>query len=141
MFQQMTIVGNLGNDPEMRFMPDGTAVTNFSVATNRRWKDENGDPVDETCWFRCSAWGRTGEVINEFFEKGKPILIVGRMIPDPQTGGPRIYQRQDGSAGSSFELRVLSWSFLPSSREEGSYDGGGHSAGSRAPVEEDEIPF
>lgn len=143
MYQSITIVGNLGADPEMRFMPDGKAVTNFSVATNRRWNDpETGEQVDETCWFRCSAWGRSAEVINEHFGKGKPILVRGRMRPDRQTGGPRIYSRQDGTSGASFEIQVESWSFLPASREEDSYGGnGGYSGGSRAPQEEDEIPF
>ena len=66
MYQQIIIVGNLGSDPEMRYMPDGTAVTNFSVATNRKWTDGNGDPQEEVPWFRESAWGREAETSNQY---------------------------------------------------------------------------
>ncbi len=62
MYQKIIVVGNLGRDPEMRYMADGTAVTNFSVATNRRWNDRNtGQPVDETTWFRVSVLGAAAE--------------------------------------------------------------------------------
>jgi single-strand DNA-binding protein len=66
MYQKIIVVGNVGRDPEMRYMPDGTAVTSFSVATNRRWTDRaSGQPVDETTWFRVSVWGRRAEVANQ----------------------------------------------------------------------------
>ncbi|MFQ5435020.1 MAG: single-stranded DNA-binding protein, partial [Anaerolineae bacterium] len=56
MYQKIIVVGNLGRDPEMRYMPDGTAVTSFSVATSRRWTDKaTGQPVEETTWFRVSV--------------------------------------------------------------------------------------
>ena len=62
MYQKLIIVGNLGQDPEMRYMPDGQAVTNFSLATNRRWTDgPTGQPREETTWFRISVWGKQAE--------------------------------------------------------------------------------
>lgn len=140
MYQKVVVVGNLGTDPEMRFMPDGTPVTNFSVATNRRWNNEQGEKVEEVCWFRCSAWRKTAELIDEYFEKGKPILVEGRMKPDPQTGGPKIFTRQDGTAGASYELTVERFSFLPGGDPDGGGSAGGY-GGTRAPQEEDEIPF
>ena len=62
MYQKVIIVGNLGTDPQMRYTPSGQAVTNFSVATNRRYSTSDGQQVDETAWFRVSAWGRLAEV-------------------------------------------------------------------------------
>ena len=145
MYQKIIVVGNLGRDPEMRYMGDGTAVTNFSVATSRRWTDRNGQQVDETTWFRVSVWGRQAETTNQYLAKGSKVLVEGRLQPDPATGGPRIWTRQDGGAGASFEIRADAVRFL-SSRDEmeairasggmddDPFDGGGAQ-------EEDDIPF
>lgn len=140
MYQKIIILGNLGQDPEMRYMPDGTAVTNFSVATNRRWTDPaTEETVSETTWFRCSAWGKRGEVINEWFTKGKPILIEGRLKVDPQTGGPKMFTRGDGTIGTGFEVNVDNFSFAGGGDER---DGGSAPrSGTAAAQEEDEIPF
>ncbi len=142
MYQQVIVVGNLGGDPEMRYLPDGTAVTNFSVATNRRWNDRNtGQPVDETTWFRVSVFGRQAESANQYLSKGRRVLVEGRLTPDPQTGGPRTFSRQDGTVGASYELRANTVQFL-GGRDEASSAGGGDSFGGGAPAqEEDDIPF
>ncbi len=142
MYQKIVIVGNLGGDPEMRYMPDGTAVTNFSVATNRRWTDQaSGQPRDETTWFRVSVWGKQGESANQYLTRGSKVLVEGRMRPDPASGGPRTFTRQDGTIGASFEITADLVRFL-SGRDDGgmvSEDGGSYST---APAqEEDEIPF
>jgi len=77
---KVIIMGNLGQDPEVRYMPSGTAVVNISVATNRSWKDkETGEQQDETSWHRCVAFGKTAEIINDHFRKGRKILIEGRL--------------------------------------------------------------
>ena len=147
MYQKIVIVGRLGKDPEMRYMPDGTAVTNMNVATDRRYTDKStGQPIQETTWFRVSVWGRQAETANQYLSKGRMVLVEGHLRPDPQTGGPRIYTRQDGTAGSSFELFAESFRFL-GGREDGggssgsfddSFQGGG---GKPATQEEDDIPF
>ena len=141
MYQKITIVGNLGRDPEMRYMGDGTAVTNFSVATSRRWTNQAGEPVDETTWFRVSVWGRQAETTNQYLAKGRKVLVEGRLVPDRETGGPKLFTRQDGSVGSSFEIRALEVKFL-SGRDEMAGNGerdvssiGGEN------VSEDDIPF
>ena len=138
MYQKVVIVGHVGRDPEMRYMADGTAVTNFSVATNRRWTNQAGERVDETTWFRVSVWGRQAETTNQYVTRGSKLLVEGRLVPDPATGGPRIWSRQDGAAGASFELRADVVRFL-SSRDEmalAAVDG------DPADVqEEDDIPF
>ena len=77
---KVIIMGNLGQDPEVRYMPSGSAVTQISVATNRSWKDkESGEQKDETSWHRCVAYGKTAEIIAEHFTKGRKILIEGRL--------------------------------------------------------------
>lgn len=140
MYQKITLVGNLGGDPEMRYLPDGTAVTNFSMATNRRWTDkETGNPVDETTWFRISVWGRQAEAVNEYLGRGSKVLVEGMLKPDPNTGGPRLWTRQDGSVGASFEVTANAVRFL-TSREESAGAGNSYSPGN-AGQEEDDIPF
>jgi single-strand DNA-binding protein len=141
MYHTLIIVGNVGRDPEMRYTPSGQSVTSFSVATNRQYTGNNGQPVKETIWFRVTAWGKTGEVCNQYLKKGSKVLIEGRLAPDPNTGGPRVWTKQDGSSGSSFEVTASTVRFL-SGREDGSggpmgADGGGAFIG--AP--EDDIPF
>ena len=145
MYQKIIIVGNLGGDPEMRYMADGTAVTNFSLATNRRWTDRNtGQPVTETTWFRVAVWGRQAEAANQYLSKGRRVLVEGRLQSDPQTGGPRLFTRQDGTVGATYELRAFNFTFL-GGRDEDTGDftsGDGEKAGGDAPAqEEDEIPF
>jgi single-strand DNA-binding protein len=141
MYQKVIVVGNLGSDPEMRYMPDGTAVTNFSLATNRTWTDRaSGEPRKETTWFRVSVWGRQAETANQYLSKGRPVLVEGRLQADPQTGGPRTYQRQDGTVGASYELRAFNFAFV-GGRGEGGLEEGDFEGGGAAAQEEDEIPF
>jgi single-strand DNA-binding protein len=143
MYQKVIVVGNLGNDPEMRYMPDGTAVTSFSVATNRRWTDKaSGQPADETTWFRVSVWGRQAETANEYLAKGRKVLVEGQLTPDKQTGGPRLWTGQDGAVRASFEIRADTVRFLSGRDEGGSYSGAsGDGSYETAAVEEDDIPF
>ncbi len=112
MYQKVVIVGNLGRDPEMRYTPDGRPVTNFSVATNRRWTNQDGSQGEETAWFRISAWGKLAETCNQYLTKGRQVLVEGILRPDPNTGGPKIWTRQDGTAGASFEVMANTVRFL-----------------------------
>ncbi|MCI0581140.1 MAG: single-stranded DNA-binding protein [Chloroflexi bacterium] len=116
MYQKLIITGNLGNDPELRYMPDGQAVTNFSMACNRRWNDQaTGEQKEEVTWFRVSVWGRQAEAANQYLTKGRQVLVEGRLRPDPNTGGPRLWTRQDGTVGASFEVVADRVQFLGSS--------------------------
>jgi single-strand DNA-binding protein len=142
MFQQLTIVGYLGNDPVMRFTPSGQAVTSFSVATSRSYTNNSGQKVDETTWFRVSVWGAQAESCNQYLSKGRPVLVVGRLRPDPQTGGPRVFTRKDGTTGASYEVNAMNVRFLPGGRSEGG--GGGYEqdmGDAGGGPEDDEIPF
>jgi single-strand DNA-binding protein len=142
MFQKIIIVGNLGRDPEMRYLPDGTAVTNFSVATSRSWTGKDGQPHEETTWFRVNVWGRQAETANQYLSKGRRVLVEGQLQGDPQTGAPKLFTRSDGTVSASFEVRADSFRFL-SSKGEGGHEGGeeGSYAGDGAAHEEDDIPF
>jgi single-strand DNA-binding protein len=114
MYQHLTIVGNLGRDPEMRYTPSGTPVTQLNVATNRVYKDNNGQQVKETTWFRVSVFGKMAETCAQYLQKGRMVLVEGRLTPDKQTGGPRIWDRQDGTKGASFEVFATAVKFMPS---------------------------
>ena len=127
MYQKLVIIGNLGRDPEMRYMPDGRPVTRLNVATNNVYKDASGQTVKETTWFQVSVFGKQAEACGQYLQKGRMVLVEGRLRPDKQTGGPRIYDKQDGTKGASFEVSALAVKFL----------GGGQRA-EGAPVTADE---
>ncbi len=139
MYQKIIIIGNLGNDPEMRYTPDGTPVTNFNVATNEKWTDKDGQLQKRTTWFKVTAWRKQAETCNQYLTKGQQVLVEGRLRPDPDTGRPRIWTRSDGTPGASYELTAFQVRFLakprgveaeePSIEEEPPFIG------------EDEIPF
>ena len=137
MYHTITVVGNLGRDPEMRYSPDGKPVTNLSVATNRKWTNADGTPGEETVWFRISAWGKLAEVCNEYLSKGRQVLVEGHLRPDPETGGPRVWTRQDGTMGASFEVVARTVRFLGSRNngEDNGYNNGDE------PGEDTGIPF
>ncbi|MFZ3079697.1 MAG: single-stranded DNA-binding protein [Bellilinea sp.] len=139
MYHTIIIVGNLGKDPEMRYTPSGQAVTSFSVATSRQYTGQTGQKVKETIWFRVSAWGKQAETCNQYLRKGSKVLVEGRLTPDPSTGGPRVFTRQDGTTGASFEINASNVRFM-STRAEGEGEGGG---GGEFPEGDagDEIPF
>jgi len=130
MYQQLTIVGNLGADPEMRYLPDGTAVTNLRMATNRKWTDGSGVQHDETVWFRVSVWGKMAEAANQYLTKGRQVMVIGRLKAD-EFGNPRTYQANDGSTRASFEIVAEQIKFL----------GGAGQTATGAPVAEDNDPF
>jgi len=138
MYQKITIVGNLGRDPEMRYTPNGQAVTNFSVATNRQYTASSGERVKETVWFRVAAWGRQAETCNQYLRSGSRVLIEGRLTPDRESGGPRIWTRQDGTPAASYEITAERVVFL-STRAEDQAAYSPDEGGEEPP--EDEIPF
>ena len=118
MFHTIIVVGNLGRDPEMRYTPTGQQVTSFPVASNRQYTGSDGNMVKETIWFRITTWGKQAETCNAYLKKGSKVLIEGRLVPDPKTGGPRVWQGREGNYGASFEITAQTVRFL-SSRGEG----------------------
>jgi single-strand DNA-binding protein len=112
MYQKLIIAGHLGKDPEMRYASNGDAVTNLSVATNRKYTDKNSQLVKETTWFRVSVWGKQAETCNQYLKKGSAVLVEGRLNADKETGGPRLYTKSDGTSGASFEITATEVKFL-----------------------------
>lgn len=140
MYQRIILVGNLGGDPEMRYMPDGRPVTNFSLATNRRWNDpQSNQQRDETVWWRVSVFGAQAEACNQYLQKGRQVLVEGRVRPDDR-GNPRVWQRQDGTWGASFELTAERVRFMGGRGETGA-PGYQEPEADAGEVEADEIPF
>lgn len=126
----LIIVGNLGKDPEMRYTNSGQAVCSFSVASARRYTDSSGEKVNETVWFRVSVWGKMAEACQEYLKKGSKVFVEGRLTPDKTTGGPRLWQKQDGTQAASFELTAQTVEFL--TKTEGKKE---------SETEQEEIPF
>ena len=142
-YQKIIIAGNLGRDPEMRYTPSGQAVTSFSVAVNESYTNANGEKIKKTIWFRVTAWGKQAEICNQYLKKGQQVLVDGRMSADPNTGGPKIWTKQDGTSGSSFEVTASTVRFLSSRGEggdSGPVSGGGGMEMAELPPEDD-IPF
>jgi len=123
MYQRLILVGNLGRDPEMRYTPNGTPVTQMQVATSRKWTNGEGELKEETAWFRVSTFGKTAENCNQYLAKGSRVLVEGELVVDEKTGGPRVYTRKDCTTGASFEMRASVVRFLSPKGE------GGASAG------------
>ncbi|CAG1011004.1 Single-stranded DNA-binding protein [Anaerolineales bacterium] len=142
-YQKIIIAGNLGRDPEMRYIPSGQAVTSFSVAVNESYTNANGEKVKKTIWFRVTAWGKQAEICNQYLKKGQMVLVEGRMSADPNTGGPKVWTKQDGTVGSSFEITAATVRFLSTrgeAGESGPVAGGGGMEMAELPPEDD-IPF
>ncbi len=99
------VIGNLGRDPEMRYMPSGSPVTSFSVAASRRWKSQDGTEHEETEWFKVSCFGRLAETANEYLQKGKQVYIEGRLHLgswDDRQSGEKRYQME--IAATDFQM-------------------------------------
>ena len=129
MYQQITLIGNLGRDPEMRYTPSGVAVTNFSVATSRSWTGQDGQRQEKTVWFRVAAWDRLAETSNQYLTKGQRVLVVGEM-EEPSTWTDR-----EGNTRASLEVRARTVRFLNTRAEsEALASGMGQSGGQDAPM-------
>ena len=100
MFQELIIVGYLGKDPELRYTADGKATTTLNVTSSRN----TAKGEKESTWFSVICWEKTAEYMCNYAQKGTKLVVRGRLVVDPVTGGPRIFTRQDGTAGAKFEV-------------------------------------
>ena len=106
MYQKCIIIGNLGGDPEQRRTPDGTSVTSFSVATNKRWTDGNGEQQERTVWWRVTAWRRLAETCAKYLRVGRQVYVEGELQePEP-------YQSRDGEWRASLDVTAYTVKFL-----------------------------
>lgn len=115
-FNKVILMGNLTRDPETRQTPSGQSVTNFSLAVNRTWKGQDGSTQEAVSYIDCVAWGKQGEIIAQYMQKGRPILVEGRL--DQRTW------EQDGNKRSKIEVIVDTFNFVG-----GAGDGGGSYSG------------
>ncbi|HMV87705.1 MAG TPA: single-stranded DNA-binding protein [Blastocatellia bacterium] len=111
-FNKITIVGYLGRDPEIRYLPDGTAVCNFSIATTERRKDKAGEWQDITTWFKVTLWRQQAERANQYLSKGKQVFVEGRLTTQDWTD-------RDGNRRTSLEVTATDIHFLTPRGEEG----------------------
>jgi single-strand DNA-binding protein len=133
MYQHVVIVGNLGRDPEMRYTPSGVPVTTFSVAVNRKWKGQDGEPREKTTWFRVKAWRKLAELCNQYLTKGQLVLVEGEIDASAWMG-------QDNEPRASLELTAQNVRFL-GSRSGGTGSGSGEAFKEGPAVGEEDLPF
>ncbi len=103
-FNKVTLMGNLTRDPELRTTPNGHSVCSFSLAVNRTWKNQQGEKQEDVSFFDCTAWGKTGETINQYTQKGRALLISGRL-------NQRTWE-QDGQKRSKVDVVVEDFNFI-----------------------------
>lgn len=144
MYQKVTIIGNLGADPELKYTQGGTEMTTMRIATNEEWKDREGNRQKRTTWWRVTVFGKQAVVVEKYLAKGRQVMVEGTVQPD-ENGNPRIWTGNDGVARASFEMRADRVVFL-GGRSEG--NGGGYGASESyggyddvSPRNEEEIPF
>ena len=154
MFHRITIIGFVGQEPQMRFTEDGTPVTNFSVATRQvvskervagcpaGWKESlNGKNWELTTWFRVTTWRKLAEAVNEFLDKGQQVFVEGELRGDAESGtqNPRIWTGNDGEHRASYEVTARTVKFL------GKREGNGGAPVGEPPPEgyeaDDALPF
>lgn len=140
MYNKVILIGNLGSDPEMRYTPSGQSVTNFNVATNEQWTDQQGQRQKRTIWWRVAVWGKQAEACSQYLSKGRQVFVEGRMNAD-DGGNPRTFTRQDGTVGASFEVTAFNVRFLGTRADAAAEMGGATEFDAPPPMEEDEIPF
>ena len=128
MYQQTIVVGHLGRDPEMRYTPDGTPVTSFSIATTRKWTNAEGQQ-EKTTWFRVTAWRKQAETCNQYLSKGRLVLVEGEIDVSAWS------DKTSGEARATLELTARVVRFLGGRGEKT------EAAEGPAAVSEEEIPF
>ena len=122
------LMGNLTRDPELRYVPSGTAVATFDIAVNRVYTLQSGEKKEETSFFRVVVWARRAEVCAEYLTKGSPVLVEGRLRS-------RSWQAQDGQKRSTIEVIAQSVQFLRSAPRK-AVPPAGETSGNEAPPKE-----
>ena len=140
-FNKIILVGNLGRDPELRYTAQGTPVCSFSMATNERRKDRNGEMQDHTTWFRITLWNRLAETASQYLQKGKQVYIEGRLRVDE-------YIDRDGKPRHALEVHATDMHFIGSrggddmpQERAASASASAGPAESQADLSDDDIPF
>ena len=111
--QNFIATGHLGQDVEMRYLPEGDAVANLSVAISKQWTDAKGEKRESTIWVRATVWRKLAENCAKFLHKGSKVLVSGELMP------VNVYTKKDGTPGASYEMTAHSVEFLDSKPADG----------------------
>ena len=137
-FNKVLLLGNLTRDPQLSYLPSQTAVVDFGLAVNRKWKGQDGTMKEETCFVDCKAFGKSAENLNKFCKKGYPLFIEGRLTFDSWTA-------TDGSKHSKHRVTVESFQLLGAPNKVKTDGGEGLTSEDPAPSSDggsnDDIPF
>ena len=139
-FNKIIICGNLGRDPELRYTAQGTPVCSFSMATNERRKDRNGEMQDHTTWFRITLWNRLAETASQYLQKGRQVYIEGRLRVEE-------YIDRDGKPRHSLEVFATDMQFIgsrgddPMPEKAASASASAGPADSQPDLSDEDIPF
>ena len=148
-YNRIVLVGNLTRDPQLSYTPANTAICKFGIATNRKWRDREGNTREDVCFVDCTVFGRSAETFNQYMGKGRPVLVEGRLHLNQWT-------TPEGDKRSKHEVVVDNFTFLGGGRggEGGGSQGGPPQSGaSRSgpssepgydeppPPTDDDIPF
>ena len=142
---KVTLIGNLGRDPETRYTPNGTMNVQFTMATNRRFRDQSGQDQERTTWFRVTAWGKLAETLDSltqqgFLTKGRQVYVEGRIEA-------REYTDQNGQTRTSLDVNANEFQLLGTRADAEAGAPSGRAAGSGPRVEEpgdadwNDVPF
>lgn len=124
---KVILIGNAGADPELRYTPGGSAVSNFSIATNESWTNSSGERQERTEWHRIVVWGRLAEICNQYLRKGSKVYIEGKL----QTSS---WEGQDGVKRYTTEVVARDMQLLDSRGDmDGNYGGGAPQSQQAAP--------
>ena len=122
-WHQTVVVGNLGGDPELRYLQSGQAVCNFNVAVSERWRDrQSGEQREKTTWYRVAVWGGQAETCNTYLSRGRQVMIVGNVSADA-------YMNNNGEPAASLNLTARDVRFLGGRGDGEGYQGGGQQQG------------
>jgi len=125
-YNRVTLVGNLGQDPEVKSTQSGRSVCNLNIAVNEVWKDKQGQKQERTDWFRCTVWGDQGDNCAKFLKKGRQVLVEGKLQN-------RTWEDKDGQKRYATDVVADRVVFLGG--------GGDRDTGSQVPPDDDSIPF
>ena len=109
---KVLLIGNLTKDPELRYTPNGTAVTNLRIAVNRKFKDRSGELKEDTCFITVTAWDKQAEICNQYLQKGRAVFVEGILQS-------RSWETGDGQKRSTIDVRAERIQFLGGPRTEG----------------------
>lgn len=112
MYQQITLIGNLGNDPELRHTATGAPVCSFRLAVHKQWQGQEGEQKEKVTWFRVTAWQKLAEVVHEHLSKGRRVLVIG------EVENAQAYMSKTGELAATNEITARTIRFLDSAHSD-----------------------